>query len=76
MSVVAAYPVGGMTTVDDTPPLLRTLVEAIAVQLGAPSRGRWRLELEFQDGRLREFYTHNGPLPAGALERDPVIPAE
>jgi hypothetical protein len=59
-----------MASVEETPPLVRTLIEAIGVQLGAPPRGRWRLELEFQDGRLREWYRHDGPLPAGALERD------
>lgn len=75
-SVGHAYPVGGMTSVEETPPIVRTLVDAIGAHLGAPARGRWRLELVFEDGRVREFYRHDGPLPAGALERDHVIPAE
>jgi hypothetical protein len=36
------------------------------VQLG---RGRGRLEFLFRDGRLEEWYTHSGAIPAGALPR-------
>jgi hypothetical protein len=53
---------------DAPPPLLRVLLEelAVRVQLG---RGRGRLEFLFRDGRLEEWYTHSGAIPAGALPR-------
>ena len=35
----------------------------------APGVGIWRLELEFQDGRLRRCFRHEGPIGADALVR-------
>lgn len=51
----------------ETPPLLRTLTEAIASQMGM-GRGRWRLELVFEQGRLRECFRHEERIPADQLE--------
>lgn len=48
-------------------PLLRTLIEAVAAQLGM-DRGRWRAEFIFKDGELREYYRHEERIPAGALD--------
>lgn len=48
-----AEPVG----TEETPPLLRTLIEAVAAQLGM-GRGHWRGEFIFENGRLRECYRH------------------
>lgn len=55
-------------------PLLRKLLELVAEQMEL-DRGRWRLELAFHDGRLRECYRHEGPLPVGALARYETGPA-
>jgi hypothetical protein len=44
----------------------RELVEILAERMEVGS-GRWRLELEFQDGTLTRWFRHQGPGPAGAL---------
>lgn len=49
-------------------PLLRTLLEAVASQLGM-ARGRWTLELRYQDGRLDRWYRHEQHLAPDELAR-------
>jgi len=53
---------------DAPPPLLRVLLEELARRRHL-SHGRGRLEFVFHDGRLAEWYSHDGPIPARALPR-------
>jgi hypothetical protein len=48
------------------PELVRSLLAAIAKWMRA-DQGHWRLEFEFQDGHLRRWFRHEGPV--GAKER-------
>jgi len=58
----------------DPPPLVRRLLEAIADHLGL-GRGRWRLELVFENGRLADWFRHDERLgPARMDELDPEPP--
>ena len=50
------------------PPDTRALAELLAERMEA-GMGRWRLELEYENGRLRRCYRHEGPLGADALIR-------
>ena len=52
----------------DPPPLMQTLFEVLARQLGM-GEGRATLEVRFQDGRFKEAYRHTGPIGPGALRR-------
>ena len=55
-------------------PDARALLELVAERLDAGS-GHWRIDLEFQDGRLRRCFRHEGPLGANELEfRFPASP--
>lgn len=62
-----AYAFGVADVLGATPPLLRTLLEAVAAQLEM-DRGRWRAELIFEHGRLREVFRHEERIPADQLE--------
>ncbi len=70
--MVLAYASGVADALEGTPPLLRTLLEAVAAQLEM-DRGRWRVELIFESGRLREVFRHEERIPADQLaERFPT----
>jgi hypothetical protein len=48
------------------PPLMQELLEVVARRLGM-HQGRRRLELLFENGKLRDWSTHAERQPAGAL---------
>jgi hypothetical protein len=50
----------------EQPGILRDLLEAVAELMDA-DRGEWRLELLFENGKLRKAYRHEGPLRPDAL---------
>lgn len=54
-------------SVEEAPPLVQELLAAIARHLGM-GRGRWRLELQFEDGRVREWWKHHERLSPARLE--------
>lgn len=56
----------------DVPHLLKALLEGMAAELELVP-GRWRLELVFEEGLLRESYRHDERLPSDKLfERFPA----
>jgi hypothetical protein len=55
-----------MVETELVPALLRELLERL-VQERALDRGAARIEFLFVRGELREWYTHDGPIPAGLL---------
>ena len=57
-----------MTADPSSQPLLRSMLEAIASQLGM-GRGRWTLELRFQNGRLDRWFRHEEHLAPDELAR-------
>jgi hypothetical protein len=50
------------------PPLVREQLETVAVRMDM-GVGPWRLEVEFEDGRVRRWFRREGPLGALALVR-------
>lgn len=57
-----------MGLIEDTPPLVRTLLERVAEHL-ALTDGTQRLEVIFENGRMRSWYFHGGPYGPDAAER-------
>lgn len=76
MSACPAYPFAvAHPEPQDVPPLLQTLLEVIARQLGM-ARGRATLEVRFEDGRVRDCFRHEGPIGPGGLRRFEEISGE
>lgn len=62
-----AYPCVVANALEGSPPLLRSLLEAVAAHLEM-DRGRWRAELIFEHGRLREVFRHEERIAADQLD--------
>ncbi len=56
------------TSPESLPSLVREQLEQIAERMDI-GVGPWRLEVEFEDGRVRRWFRREGPLGAGALVR-------
>ena len=58
----------GIELVGSLPPGVREMLELIAERMDI-GVGPWRLEVEFEDGAVRRWFRHEGPLGGLALAR-------